>query len=147
MREVVRTSSPGMIVGSLPRRWLQLPNRRCFSVRKRCSAWPRATPWPRRPLLLVWTASVSRWTQRYLAARNPQDLGDAPRSGRPRLAPLLTEKLLAQILAQDPRQEGYQATTWTAPLLATHLRQHYQCSLSESVLFVRRHASPPFARV
>jgi transposase len=69
-------------------------------------------------------ASVYRWTQRYWAAGNPQDLGEAPRSGRPRLAPLLTEKRLAPILAQDPRPQGYRATTWTAPWLATHLRQH-----------------------
>jgi transposase len=84
-------------------------------------------------------SSVYRWTQRYWAARNPQDLAEEPRSGRPRIAPVLTEKLLAQILAQDPRQAGYQATTWTAPLLATHLRQRYQCSLSEDTLRRRLH--------
>jgi transposase len=84
-------------------------------------------------------SSVYRWTQRYLATRNSEDLADEPRSGRPRLAPVLTEKLLAQILAQDPRQEGYRATTWTAPLLATHLRQHYQCFLSEDTLRRRLH--------
>src|SRR4051812_14820480 len=84
-------------------------------------------------------ASVYRWTQRYWAARNPQDLADAPRSGRPRLAPLLTEQQLAQILAHDPRQDGYQATSWTVPLLVTHLRQHYQCSLSEDTLRRRLH--------
>ena len=83
--------------------------------------------------------SVYRWTQRYLAARNPQDLADEPRSGRPRMAPMLTEKWLARILAQDPRQHGYRATTWTVPLLATHLRQHYQCSLSEDTLRRRLH--------
>jgi transposase len=84
-------------------------------------------------------ASVYRWTQRYLAARNVQDLADELRSGRPPLAPVLTETLLAQILAQDPRQAGYQATTWTAPLLATQLRHHYQCSLSEDTLRRRLH--------
>jgi transposase len=84
-------------------------------------------------------SSVYRWTQRYLSARNPEDLAEEPRSGRPRIAPVLTEKLLTQILAQDPRQQGYQATTWTAPLLATHLRQHYQCSLSEDTLRRRLH--------
>jgi transposase len=83
--------------------------------------------------------SVYRWTQRYPAARNPQDLADEPRSGRPRLAPMLTEKQLAQILTRDPRQEGYQATTWTVPLLVTHLRQHYRCSLSEDTLRRRLH--------
>ena len=84
-------------------------------------------------------ASVYRWTQRYLAARSPQDLADAPRSGRPRIAPVLTEERLAQILARDPRQEGYQATSWTVPLLATHLRQHYECALSTDTLRRRLH--------
>jgi transposase len=84
-------------------------------------------------------ASVYRWTQRYWAARNPQDLADVPRSGRPRVAPVLMEQRLAQILARDPRQEGYQATTWTVPLLVTHLRQHYRCSLSEDTLRRRLH--------
>lgn len=51
-------------------------------------------------------ASVYRWTQRYGVARNSQDLADAPRSGRPRIAPVLTEKRLAQILARNPQQEG-----------------------------------------
>jgi transposase len=83
--------------------------------------------------------SVYRWTQRYLATRHPQDLTDAPRSGRPRVAPVLTEQRLAQILARDPRQDGYQATTWTVPLLVTHLRQHHQCSLSEDTLRRRLH--------
>jgi transposase len=84
-------------------------------------------------------ASVYRWTQRYWAARNPQDLTDAPRSGRPRIAPVLTEKRLARILVRNPRQEGYQATSWTVPLLVTHLRQHYRCSLSEDTLRRRLH--------
>jgi transposase len=83
--------------------------------------------------------SVYRWTQRYLAARNIQDLADAPRSGRPRMAPVLTKELLDQVLARDPRQDGYQATSWTVPLLATHLRRHYQCSLSEDTLRRRLH--------
>ena len=69
-------------------------------------------------------ASVYRWTQRYVVARNPQDLTDAPRSGRPRMAPVLTEQRLAQILARNPPQEGYPATSWTVPFLVTHLRQH-----------------------
>jgi transposase len=84
-------------------------------------------------------ASVYRWIQRYLAARNPQDLADESRSGRPRLAPVLTEQRLAQILARDPRRDGYQATSWTVPLLVTHLRQHYQCSLSEDTMRRRLH--------
>ena len=83
--------------------------------------------------------SVYRWTQRYLAARPVQDWADAPRSGRPQMAPVLTQELLDRVLAGDPRQDGYQATSWTVPLLATHWRQHYQCSLSEDTLRRRLH--------
>lgn len=83
--------------------------------------------------------SVYRWTQRYLAARHIADLADAPRSGRPRMAPVLTKELLERVLARDPRQDGYQATSWTVPLLATHLRRQYQCSLSEDTLRRRLH--------
>jgi transposase len=41
---------------------------------------------------------------------------------------------LAQVLAEDARQHGYRATTWTVPLLATHLRDPYGCLVSERTL-------------
>jgi transposase len=41
---------------------------------------------------------------------------------------------LAQVLAEDPRQHGYRATTWTVPLLATHLRDAHGCFVSERTL-------------
>ncbi len=84
-------------------------------------------------------SSVHRWVQRYLATHNVQDLVDGARSGRPRTAPVLTEELLERVLARDPRLDGYQATTWTVPLLVTHLCQHYQCSCSADTLRRRLH--------
>ena len=76
-------------------------------------------------------ASVHRWVRQYLASRLPSDLAEAARSGRPRVAPALDDTLLEQLLAQDPRTLGYRATSWTAPLLATHWRKTYGDRLSE----------------
>jgi transposase len=70
----------------------------------------------------VASRSVQRWVARYLRARDPDALADRSRPGRPRVAAALTPARLAAVLATDPRTLGYAATTWTAPLLAHHLR-------------------------
>jgi transposase len=67
-------------------------------------------------------STVHRWIERYLAARAPAALADGERPGRPRVAPALTEDRLRQLLTRDPRQFGYNANTWTVPLLAAHLQ-------------------------
>jgi transposase len=90
--------------------------------------------------LCVSGRSVQRWLEIYRHRRHPEDLLDAPRSGRPRAANDLDEELLAELLAQDPRALGYRATTWTTPLLATHLKQEYGCPISERTLRRRLHA-------
>ena len=74
--------------------------------------------------------SLQRWVQVYRRRRRPEDLLDARRSGRPRTAGQLDQAAWAQAPAQDPRALGYRATTWTTPLLATHLRQACGCSIS-----------------
>jgi transposase len=84
--------------------------------------------------------SVQRWVEIYRHRRDPEDLLDAPRSGRPREANDLDEALLAKLLAQDPRALGYRATTWTTPLLVTHLQQTCGCPVSERTLRRRLHA-------
>jgi transposase len=84
--------------------------------------------------------SVQRWVEIYRHRRHPEDLLDAPRSGRPREANDLDAELLAKLLAQDPRALGYRATTWTTPLLVTHLQQAYGCPVSERTLRRRLHA-------
>lgn len=78
--------------------------------------------------------SLQRWVQVYRHRRRPEDLLDARRSGRPRAAAQLDQATLAQVLAQDPRALGYRATTWTTPLLTTHLNQECGCSISERTL-------------
>jgi transposase len=67
-------------------------------------------------------STVHRWIARYLAERAPAALADGDRPGRPRVAAALTDDRLRQLLTSDPRQFGYDANTWTVPLLATHLR-------------------------
>lgn len=79
-------------------------------------------------------ASVHRWIRRYFASRQPGTLSDAARSGRPRVAPALNDTAFEQLLAQDPRTLGYRATSWTAPLLATHWRKTHGEQLSERTL-------------
>jgi transposase len=50
------------------------------------------------------------------------------------VAAALTPARLAALLAVDPRTLGYRATTWTAPLLAHHLREREGLALSERTL-------------
>jgi transposase len=69
----------------------------------------------------VGRSTVYRWIGRYLAERAPSELADGGRSGRPRTTPVLTDKRLRKLLTSDPRRFGYDANTWTVPLLATHL--------------------------
>ena len=69
----------------------------------------------------VGRGTVYRWIERYLAERAPSALADGKRSGRPRTTPVLTDSKLRQFLRSDPCRFGYDANTWTVPLLATHL--------------------------
>jgi transposase len=78
--------------------------------------------------------SVQRWVAAYRRARDPAALADRPRSGRRRAAPELTREVVAAALAADPRALGYRATTWTVPLLASHLRAHSGCAISARTL-------------
>ena len=66
-------------------------------------------------------SSVHRWLVQYRAEHEASALCDRPRSGRPRRHPRLTPQRLAAALARDPRCCGYQATSWTVPLLAHDL--------------------------
>jgi transposase len=84
-------------------------------------------------------SSVHRWVELYLQNHQPQDLLDRPRSGRPHEADELDQELMAAILAQDPQQLGYRATTWTVPLLATHLREECDCPVSARTVRRRLH--------
>jgi transposase len=83
--------------------------------------------------------SVQRWVARYRRTRDPATLADRPRSGRRRVAPELTRERVREVLALDPRALGYRATTWTVPLLASHLEAHDGCVVSPRTLRRRLH--------
>jgi transposase len=50
-----------------------------------------------------------------------QRLRDAPRGGRPATALGIIDPLIAAVITDDPRDYGYPATVWTAPLLRRYL--------------------------
>ena len=56
---------------------------------------------------------------------------DATRPGRPRVAGGTIDELVAAVIDGDPRQVGYHATVWTAPLLSRYLRDHHAIEVSD----------------
>jgi transposase len=84
-------------------------------------------------------STVHRWVERYRQRHRVEDLADVPSPGRPSQAEELDETLLQQVLAEDPREHGLLATTWTVPLLAAHLGQAHGCVVSERTLRRRLH--------
>jgi transposase len=84
-------------------------------------------------------SSVHRWLEQYGAGRDATALADRPRCGRPRQSGRLTPRRLARVLARDPRRCGYQATSWTAPLLAHDLATHEGIAISARTLRRRLH--------
>ena len=82
---------------------------------------------------------VRGWVERYLATHDAAALADRPRRGRPHSAPRLTSCRLAAALARDPRGCGYQATSWTVPLLRHYLQQRHGITISARTLRRRLH--------
>jgi transposase len=78
--------------------------------------------------------AVYAWVWAYLQKHDPGDLRDAPRSGRPRAAPALTNQRIAQEVRRDPMRLGYHATGWTVALLAEHLQRRYEVAISPRTL-------------
>ncbi|MDB6153940.1 MAG: transposase [Chthoniobacteraceae bacterium] len=77
---------------------------------------------------------VNKCLARYLERRCPQDLAERPRAGRPRASVGLTAERLRDVVQSDPFLWGYASTTWTVPLLTTHLKEHLGCVLSKHTL-------------
>jgi transposase len=84
--------------------------------------------------------AVYAWVRTYLQAHDPGRLVDAPRSGRPRAAPGITDERIAREVRRDPMRLGYNSTGWTVSLLADHLRQKYDSAISPRTLRRRMHA-------
>ena len=77
-------------------------------------------------LLLVSRQTVYNWVESF---RDRTDLDvadrllDAPRSGRPATALGIIDPLIDAVIDGDPRDYGYRATVWTAPLLRRYLEE------------------------
>jgi transposase len=78
--------------------------------------------------------TIYNWVGIYLDQRQITALLDAPRSGRPRAAQLITAARILRELRRNPLRIGYRATGWTVKLLAHHLSQLYECAISTYTL-------------
>jgi transposase len=71
-------------------------------------------------LLRVSRQTVYNWVEAF-QDRTDLDLADrlldAPRSGRPAIVLGIIDPLIDAVIGDDPRDYGYRATVWTAPLL------------------------------
>jgi transposase len=65
---------------------------------------------------------------------------DAPRSGRPRSAPNITDKRIVAELKRNPLKLGYNTTVWTVEIVARHLSQRYGCEIRPFTLYRRMKA-------
>lgn len=79
-------------------------------------------------------ASIYQWVCRYLHKHRIQDLIDAPKDGRPRAASCITAARIERQRQRDPLRLGYQTTTWTVALLASHLSRRYRCVITARTL-------------
>lgn len=87
--------------------------------------------------LSVSRQTVYNWVDRFLA-REDSDLltrlADGQRSGRPKTALGVIDPLIEAIMETDPRDLGYRATVWTAPLLVHYLAHvHHMVVSCQSV--------------
>ena len=88
----------------------------------------------------VKAAAVYDWVGRYLRNHQPDRLVDAPRSGRPRVAPAITDARIKHQFRRDPLRLGYSTTGWTVALLAEHLARVYDCPITARTLRRRMRA-------
>jgi transposase len=91
-------------------------------------------------LYLVSKRIVYSWLKVYLQHHQPSSLLDAPKSGRPPVAPAITPKRILQVLHQNPFSLGYRYNVWTVALLAQHLNGLYGCTISRYTLYRRMKA-------
>lgn len=78
--------------------------------------------------------SLYRLVSRYLETHQARALRDEERSGRPLAATQVTEARILRVLQRVPLQLGYRTNVWTVELLAEHLSEQYDCSISARTL-------------
>lgn len=77
--------------------------------------------------------SLYNWVERWVERTDPGlelRLADAARSGRPATVMGVIDPLIEDVIDGDPRDFGYHATTWTAPLLADYLSDRHDLVVS-----------------
>jgi transposase len=88
-------------------------------------------------LLRVSRQTVYNWVNRFVDREGlglRERLLDATRPGRPRVAGGTIDELVAAVIDGDPRQLGFHATVWTAPLLRCYLRDHHGIEVSDKTV-------------
>lgn len=83
--------------------------------------------------LLVSRQAVYNWLTHFQARKAlPPGARVAPgvHSGRPRTVHGVIDPLIDAVIDSDPREWGYQATVWTAPLLVQYLEEVHHLSVS-----------------
>lgn len=78
--------------------------------------------------------SVYNLVSRYLQSHQVESLHDLPHTGRPPDAACLTKSRILRELQQSPSRLGYRTNVWTVAILAEHLSQLYQCTISARTL-------------
>lgn len=78
--------------------------------------------------------ALYRWLRWFLEHRDPADLADKPRSGRPSISASISDEQILIELDKDPRTFGYAYTTWTVAVLADHLAKQFEVQFSNSTL-------------
>jgi len=84
--------------------------------------------------LRVTPRAVYHWLAAYADDHRPDALAEGDRSGRPTLLDQPKRELLRDLLAKNPQELGYPATTWTVPLLQRHLRRRSDLQASEDTI-------------
>jgi transposase len=83
--------------------------------------------------LKVSRQTVYNWIERFHERADGDmltRLADAQRSGRPKTALGIIDPLIETVMESDPREQGYRATVWTAPLLMNYLENVHHLTVS-----------------
>lgn len=87
--------------------------------------------------LRVSRRTIYYWVERFHQRSDlglKERLSDAPRAGRPRAGDGQVDAWIAEVIDTDPRELGYRPTVWTAPLLASYLRDRHGVEVSETTV-------------
>ena len=79
-------------------------------------------------------SSVYHLVKQYVQTRQVANLQDRVRSGRPKVAPEITDQRILDELKHSPLALGYRTNVWTVKLLAEHLSARYKCQIAERTL-------------